>query len=30
MILEHEEDVTEWHLYFSEASNGACKNEFVS
>ena len=30
MFLAHEQDVTERYLYFSQGSNGAGKNEFVS
>ena len=30
MFLTHEEDVTERYFFFSQGSNGADKNEFVS
>ena len=30
MILTHEEVVTEWYFFFSQDSNGAGKNDFVS
>ena len=30
MVLAHEPVVTEWYLFFSEGSNGARKNVFVS
>ena len=29
LILAHEQDDTEGYFFFSEGSNGACKNEFV-
>ena len=30
MILAHEQDITERYFFFSEGSNGAGKNEFIS
>ena len=30
MFLAHEQDVTERYFFFSQGSNGAGKNEFVS
>ena len=30
MFLSHEQDVTERYLFFSQVSNGAGKNEFIS
>ena len=30
MILIHEQVVTEWYFFFSQGSDGAGKNEFLS